>query len=184
VDPSRHHMGGASTGVWCHCTPPCMPCGTARRGQVNTGHRQALRTRFASSSTGRNSRAGPNFGKPWKGLRPADRDYEAETGGVSTDSAAKMHLPAPGRPLGAAGRNWPRPFHQLVEISKGTLRALRIKSFAESASNVMAPNLQALQRLHVALPQCMLSCRRLATVECCPVVSVLLCALVIGFLHG
>jgi hypothetical protein len=35
-----------------------------------------------------------------KGLRPADRDFEAERGGVSTDSRAKMHLPAPGGPLG------------------------------------------------------------------------------------
>jgi hypothetical protein len=56
---------------------------------------------LASSSTGRNSRAeGPKFWKLLEGLQPADRDFKAQTGGVSTDSPAKLHWPAAGGPLG------------------------------------------------------------------------------------
>jgi hypothetical protein len=63
-------------------------------------HHGRIRSGFASSSTGRNSRAeGPKFRKLWKGLRPADRDFEPETGVVSTKSPAKMHLPASGGPF-------------------------------------------------------------------------------------
>jgi hypothetical protein len=65
-------------------------------------------TGLASSSTGRYSRAeGPKFGKLWKGLRPAGRNFGPETGAVSTIVPATMHLPAPWE---AAGRDWPRPF--------------------------------------------------------------------------
>jgi hypothetical protein len=40
------------------------------------------------------------------------------------DSRQKALAP-PQRPLWwAAGRNWPRAFHQLVEITRGSLRAL------------------------------------------------------------
>jgi hypothetical protein len=83
---------------------------------------------------------GPKFRKLWKGLRPPDQNFGPETGGVSTISPAKMHSARPfffvgykgGKIyctalealLGAAGRNWPRPCHQLVEIFKGSLRAL------------------------------------------------------------
>jgi hypothetical protein len=74
------------------------------------GNLQPQPAGLASSSMGRNSRAeGPKFRKLWKGLRPADRDFEAKTGGLSTDSPANMHLPAPGGPLGG----------QLVEIGQG-----------------------------------------------------------------
>jgi hypothetical protein len=58
---------------------------------------------LASSSTGRNSRAeGPKIRRIWKGLRPGDRNCGPETGGISTNSPAKMHLPAPRGPLGGS----------------------------------------------------------------------------------
>jgi hypothetical protein len=80
-----------------------------RRGSV-LYRSPVQRSGLASSSTGRNSRAeGPKFRKLWKGLRPADRDFEAKTGGVSTDPPANTHLPAPRGPLGG----------QLVEIGQG-----------------------------------------------------------------
>jgi hypothetical protein len=45
---------------------------------------------------GRNSRAeGPKLWKLWKGLQPADRDFNAET-----ISPAKLNWPTPGGPLG------------------------------------------------------------------------------------
>jgi hypothetical protein len=34
--------------------------------------------------------------------------------------------PPPEAPWWAAGRDWPRPFHQLVKLSKGSLRALQL----------------------------------------------------------
>jgi hypothetical protein len=85
-------------------------------------------TGLASSSTGRNSRAeGPQFRRFWQGLRSADRNFGPEAGGVSTKSPAKRHLPSNRGPWWAAGRNWPRPFQQLVEICRGSLRALLSK---------------------------------------------------------
>jgi hypothetical protein len=80
---------------------------------------------LASSSTGRNPRAeGPRFRKMWKGLRPADRSFGPKRGRFDQFSRQNA-LVRPQRPLwGAADRNWPRPFHQLVEFSKRSLRAL------------------------------------------------------------
>jgi hypothetical protein len=57
-------------------------------------------TGLASLSTGRNSRAeGPKFRRFWQGLRSADRNFGPETGGVSTKSPAKRHLPSNRGPL-------------------------------------------------------------------------------------
>jgi hypothetical protein len=66
----------------------------------------------------------PVFGRFWEVLRPADRFSGPETGEASTRSPAKMHSPATQHPWWAAGRNRPRPVHQLVEISRRRLRAL------------------------------------------------------------
>jgi hypothetical protein len=99
--PLTHHS--RCTKAWC-CRQLCLHAHCecteeiTKRGQHNG---RVYSAGLASSSTGQNSWAkGPKYRKLWKGLRPADRDFEAETGGVSTDSPAKMHLPAPGGPLG------------------------------------------------------------------------------------
>jgi hypothetical protein len=88
--------------------------------KCNCIHCRARKLVDGSKFTGRR----PGMFEIVKGLRPADRDFEAERGVFRPILAPKCTCPPQEAPWGTAGRNWPRPFHQLVETSKGSLGAL------------------------------------------------------------
>jgi hypothetical protein len=80
---------------------------------------------LASSSTGRNVRPeGRDFGNFERVFDQLAEILGPKRGVFRPILPPKGTSPPPEAPWWAAGRNWPKPFHQLVEIFKGSLRAL------------------------------------------------------------